>query len=66
MTVKHLMDCLKHCPEEGEVLIYGPYSSLELTAPSRDVDISIHNLKGKDWILLATAELPRLMDGRDS
>jgi hypothetical protein len=40
MTVKQLIECLKQCPEEGEVLIYGPYQSLELTAPSLDVDIT--------------------------
>jgi hypothetical protein len=65
MTVKELIECLKHCPEDGEVLVYGPYSSLELTAPSLDVDITIHKLKGKDWILLATAELPEWCDARN-
>lgn len=64
MIVKQLMECLKHCPDDGEVLIYGPYESLELTAPSLDVDITVHKLKGKVWVLLKTAELPELFDGR--
>jgi hypothetical protein len=65
MTVKQLIDCLKHCPEDGELLIYGPYKSLELTSPSPEVDITVHKLKGRDWVLLATAELPRIADGRN-
>jgi len=65
MTVKQLTDHLKHCPEDAEVLIYGPYKSLELTSPSLEVDITIHELKGKVWVLLATAELPQIADGRN-
>jgi hypothetical protein len=65
MTVKQLAECLKHCPEDGEVLVYGPYESLELTSPSLEVDVTIHNLKGKVWVLPATAELPQVADARN-
>jgi hypothetical protein len=65
MTVKQLTECLKHCPEDGEVLIYGPYKSLELASPSLEVDITVHKLKGKVWVLLATEELPQIADGRN-
>lgn len=65
MTVKQLIECLKHCPEDGEVLIYGPYKSLELTSPSLEVDITVHELKGKTWVLLKTWELPEFADGRN-
>jgi len=65
MTVKQLIDCLKHCPEDGEVLIYGPYRSLELSSPSLDVEVTVHRLKEKDWVLLSTEALPVLCDGRN-
>lgn len=65
MTVKQLAECLKHCPEDGEVLIYGPYESLELASSSLEVDITVHKLKGKVWVLLATEELPQIADGRN-
>jgi hypothetical protein len=46
------------------VLIYGPYKSLELASPSLEIDVTVHKLKGKMWVLLATEELPQIADGR--
>jgi nicotinamide riboside transporter PnuC len=66
MTVRQLMECLKHCPEDGEVLIYGEYAWLELKSPTRPVDVTVSRLKGKDWVLLSSGPLPVIADGRDS
>ena len=59
------MECLKHCPEDGEVLIYGEYAWLELNSPTRDVEVTVHRLKEKDWVLLSTGELPAIADPRN-
>lgn len=41
------------------------YKSLELASPSLEVDITVHKLKGKVWVLLATEELPQIGGGRN-
>ena len=66
MTVKELSALLKCCPDNGEVLLYGEYRWLELSSPTPEVDITVRNLKGKDWVLLAAGPLPVIRDGRDS
>jgi hypothetical protein len=43
MTVKQLMECLKRCPEDGEVLIYGEYAWLALNSPTLPVDVSVED-----------------------
>lgn len=45
------MECLKHCPQDGEVLVYGEYARLELSSPTLQVEVTVHRLKGKEWVL---------------